>query len=166
MWIRGLEQMMRGEWAEAAETLRLAAAKRDGWGWAVNFGDIWFSDSAARLVHGASLIDSNANARRNGESFMAEAERLLKRGVARTAEARCFGPEGYPWASEIGEALASYRRLNDSCTDLSDWLKAFKSRTTYWCAQVLGGAPPFPPTVKPRREDAAVLTQRLIQLSN
>ena len=74
MWSRGLEQMMRGEWAEAAETLRLAAAKRDGWGWAVNFGDIWFSESAARLVHGASLIDSNANARRNGESFIDEAE--------------------------------------------------------------------------------------------
>ncbi|HBE69466.1 MAG TPA: hypothetical protein DDW52_15080, partial [Planctomycetaceae bacterium] len=57
MWIDGLEQMMRGEWASAAQTLRLAAAKRDGWGWAVNFGDIWFTESAARLVHGATLAN-------------------------------------------------------------------------------------------------------------
>ena len=56
MWIDGLEQMMRSEWAAAAETLSLAAAKKDGWGWAVNYGDIWISESAARLVHGAELV--------------------------------------------------------------------------------------------------------------
>ncbi len=163
MWIDGLEQMMRGEWAAAAETLRLAAAKRDGWGWAVNFGDIWFSESAARLVHGAMLLDSDPEDRTGTESID-EAERLLKRGVTRTAEAGYFGPEGHPWASEIGEALASYRRLTSSSAYTSQWLEAFKMRTTYWCAQVLGGAPPFPPTIRPRREDASDLVQRIVSL--
>ncbi len=31
LWIDGVKQMMRGEWATAAETLRRAAAKVDGW---------------------------------------------------------------------------------------------------------------------------------------
>ncbi|MEL7267527.1 MAG: hypothetical protein AAFP69_22330, partial [Planctomycetota bacterium] len=44
MWIDGVRQMMNGEWAAAAETIHRAAAKKDGWGWAVNFGDIWFSE--------------------------------------------------------------------------------------------------------------------------
>ena len=41
------------------------------------------------------------------------------------------------------------------------WLKQFKSRTVYWCAQVLGGAPPFPPKPRARLEDPEVLISRL-----
>ncbi|MEM8733930.1 MAG: hypothetical protein AAGG44_06905 [Planctomycetota bacterium] len=166
MWIDGLEQMMRGEWAAAVETLRLAATKRDGWGWAVNFGDIWFSESAACLVRGATLVAGGASESGEGATLIDEAEQLLKRGVARTAEAGYFGPEGHPWGCEIGEALKSYRRLSDNRVDTSEWLEQFKLRTTYSCAQVLGGAPPFPPTVRPRRVDASVLEQRLKRLSN
>lgn len=78
-----------------------------------------------------------------------------------TGDARIFGPGGHPWASEIGTALASYRSLRDSGTDATDWLEAFKLRTVYWYAQVLGGAAPFPPKPRPRLEDAAALVQRL-----
>ncbi|MEM9364581.1 MAG: hypothetical protein AAGD07_01200 [Planctomycetota bacterium] len=165
LWIDGLEQMMRGEWASAAETLSLAAAKREGWGWAVNFGDIWFSESAAWLVQGAMLVDRNSNDDAEGAKLIDEAERLLKRGVARTATADYFGPEGHPWATEIGEALASYRKLRDTRADTSEWLRAFQLRTTYWCAQALGGAAPFPPPVRPRREDASALVQRIVGLN-
>ncbi|MEM6733589.1 MAG: hypothetical protein AAF658_18665, partial [Myxococcota bacterium] len=97
MWIDGLKQMMRGEWAAAAETLRLAADKRDGWGWAVNFGDIWFSESAARLVHGAELATLNPADGSQGGEWIHEAERLLEKGIARTNEAAYFGPVGHPW---------------------------------------------------------------------
>jgi hypothetical protein len=55
MWVDGVAQMMRGEWSAAAETLSLAAAKKDGWGWGVNSGDIWIAEAAARLVRGAEL---------------------------------------------------------------------------------------------------------------
>ncbi|MGF1469570.1 MAG: hypothetical protein ACFCGT_25900 [Sandaracinaceae bacterium] len=161
MWIDGVEQMMRGEWAAAAETLRLAAAKKDGWGWAVNCGDIWLAESAARLVHGAELAARHGAQGGDGARWIAEAERLLERGVTRADEARIFGPEGHPWASEIGAALASYRSLRDSGTDVADWLDALKLRTAFWCAQVLGGAPPFPPKPRPRLDDAAALMQRL-----
>lgn len=166
MWIDGLEQMMRGEWAAAAETLRLAAAKKDGWGWAVNFGDIWFSEAAARLAYGAGLVASEQSDAEDGERWIAEAEQALGKGVARTAEAGVFGSKGHPWAVELGAALTSYRRLGESSADITDWLKAFQLRTVYWCAQALGGAAPFPPKPRPRREDAAALVSRLAGLGD
>jgi hypothetical protein len=153
LWIDGVTQMMRGDWAAAVETLRRAAAMKDGWGWAVNHGDIWMSEAAARLVHGAELGQSE------GAPWIAEAERVLALSVARTEASRAFGPEGHPWASEIGVALDDYRRSRG--TDTGAWLEAYKLRTVYWCAQVLGGAPPFPPQPRPRHEDAVALVQRL-----
>ena len=75
--------MMRGEWAAAAETLRLAADKKDGWGWGVNNGDIWIAESAARLVLLAELerdVDVTQP--------LADVARLLERGAARAAEVR------------------------------------------------------------------------------
>ncbi len=161
MWIDGVERMMRGEWAAAAETLRLAGANMDGWGWAVNYGDIWISESAARLVHGAELAARGGAENNDGARWVTEAARLLGRGVARADEARAFGPQGHPWAFEIDAALAAYRSLQDNGADASDWLEAFKLRTVYWCAQVLGGAAPFPPKPRPRLEDAAALARRL-----
>jgi hypothetical protein len=161
MWIDGVEQMMRGQWAAAAETLRLAAAKKDGWGWAVNYGDIWLAESAARLVHGAEIAAPSGAEDSDRARGIAEAARLLERSVTRAEEAGVFGSEGHPWASEIGAALASYRSLLESGNDVTDWLEALKLRTAYWGAQVLGGAAPFPPRPRPRLEDAAGLVRRL-----
>lgn len=161
MWIDGLKQMMRGERAAAAETLRLAAAKKDGWGWAVNYGDIWLSESAARLVHGAGLAARGGAEKGDGARWVAEAARLLEKCVARADEARVFGPEGHPWAAELGAALAAYHRLQDRGADTTAWREALELRTVYWCAQALGGAAPFPPKPRPRLEDAAALVRRL-----
>jgi len=161
IWSDAIKQMMQGEWQSAAETLRLAAEKKDGWGWAVNFGDIWISESAARLIHGAELSTRGGADDGDGTLWIAEAARLLKRGMARSEEAQIFGPQGHPWASDIGAALAAYHSLQDSGADTTRWLEAFKARTVYWCAQVLGGAAPFPPTPRPRLEDAAALIRRI-----
>lgn len=150
----GLEQMMRGEWAAAAETLRQAAAKKDGWGWAVNYGDIWIAETAARLVHGAGLIARDGAADGEGEAYIADAARLLERASERADESGAFGPDGHPWASEVDAAL-------DSFDAGEDWLEAFELRTAYWCAQALGGAAPFPPKPSPRLEHAAALVRRL-----
>ncbi|MEL6338602.1 MAG: hypothetical protein AAFQ65_01710 [Myxococcota bacterium] len=161
LWIDGVEQMMRGQWATAADTLHRAAAQQDGWGWAVNYGDIWLSESAARIVHGAELTTRDGDRDREGARWIAEAARLLEKAVARVHDAGVFGTDGHPWASEIQAALDAYHDLQASGTDATEWLKTFKSRTLYWCAQVLGGAAPFPPQPKPRLEDAAALVQRL-----
>jgi len=154
MWNDGAAQMLRGEWAAAADTLRLAAAEKDGWGWAVNYGDIWLAEAAARLVHGAQLAARGED----GAPWVAEAARLLARAEERSEESGAFGPDGHPWASEIDAALASY---SPGDRGAAEWLEAFELRTQYWCAQILGGAAPFPPTLRPRLEDAAELVRRL-----
>ena len=145
LWIEGTEQMMRGEWAAAAETLRRGAALKDGWGWAVNYGDLWMSEAAARMIHGAE--------RAADEEWVAEAARLLEQAAERAEET--FGAEGHPWASELDAALAAYEGPSAA------WLARLKERTVYWCAQVLAGAPPFPPQPQPRLEDAGELVRRL-----
>lgn len=119
------------------------------------------SNGAARLVHGVELLTCNEANDSEGMQWIAEAARLMDLGEERTEEAQFFGPAGHPWAVEIGEALATYQRLRDKGTDIADWLEAFKERTTYWCAHILSGTPPFPPKPRPRREDAAVLARRL-----
>lgn len=151
MWMQGADQMMRGGWVAAAETMRLAAAKKDGWGWAVNYGDIWIAEAAARLLHGATL-DA-----KEGAPWVAEAARLLEQAEERATESGVFGPAGHPWAAEVDAALESY----EPGTGMSAWRETFEQRTVFWCAQVLGGAAPFPPKVRARREDAAELVRRL-----
>jgi len=161
MWNDGIKQMMRGEWAPAAETFRLAAAKMDGWGWAVNYGDIWLSESVARLIHSIELAACDEGKDSDEGQWLGKVTGLLDKSVKRSDESGVFGSVGHPWASEVGAAIASYRNLRNSGTDTGDWLKAFKLRTMYWCAQVLGGAAPFPPKLRPRLEDAAELVHRL-----
>ena len=39
MWMDGAQHMMNGQWQTAIKVLNAAAAKKDGWGWAVNYGD-------------------------------------------------------------------------------------------------------------------------------
>ena len=192
-WIDGLEQMMAAagkgddggrnwtDWAAAAETFRRAATQKDGWGWAVNYGEIWMSEAAARLVVGAKLamVEGGAAAAARAEGaqpWVTQASELLERGGARANEGSAFGPAGHPWAAEIGAALAACRESikeltcsgDDACADAAaavahfeSWLGDFKLRTLYWCAQALGGAAPFPPQPRVRLEDAAALRMRL-----
>ena len=127
----------------------------------MNYGDIWISEAAARLVHGAELAVRDEMEGGDSVRWIAEAARLLGKGVARASEGHAFGTKGHPWACEIGMALASYRGLRDDGADTADWLEQFKLRTVYWCAQVLGGATPFPPEPRPRLEDEATLVRRL-----
>ena len=160
MWVEGIELMRRGEWAAAAEKMRLAAAKKEGWGWAVNYGDIWISESVARLIYGAGL-----DAEEEAEEWIAEAERLLERGMERSGESGVFTARGHPWGSEIRSALVEYQNVRGHHAAFNKWLTELKLRTDYWCAQVLGGAEPFPPQVRARRGDASTLVHRLKTLS-
>ena len=72
-----------------------------------------------------------------------------------------FASKGHPWTTELSKALKSYRRLQKADLDSTEWLEELKLRTNYWCAQVLAGAFPFPPKLKPRSEDMEELKQRL-----
>ena len=96
-----------------------------------------------------------------GARWISDAARVLKKGIDRTVEAKYFGPEGHPWAAEIEHALAIYAEAKYPQGDLEKWLSSFKSKTHFWCSQILGGAHPFPPTPRPRLEDKAALIQQL-----
>ena len=161
MWAEGAQQMMRGEWALAVETMRLAAEKKEGWGWAVNYGDIWLAESAARIVIGVTIATGNESKPDEAARWFTDATQLLQKCEARSEESAAFGPAGHPWASEVRAALDTYHVLQKSGADATEWLESFKLRTTYWCAQILGGASPFPPKLRPRHEDAAELIRRL-----
>ena len=151
MWMDGVREMIQGEWYKAANILCEAAAKKDGWGWAVNYGDIWISESTARLIHGATLAIQSKTDQTESEQWISEAKNLLTRSLMRVKESGDFGSEGHPWADEVSEALETYERIRDNDGDISEWLANFKLRTVYWCAQILGGAYPFPPKPKPRQ---------------
>ncbi len=181
LWMDGIELMMRADWSTAMQILRRAAAKKNGWGWAVNYGDIWLSEAAAQLVLGAQRetnTGSHAHDVFQGHDeediqagleaqgiraplWIAHVERLVQKSVERTDEAGAFGLQGHPWAIEIAEAVAAYRSLWARGADTAQWLEAFKQCTIYWCAQVLSGTPPFPPKPRPRLGDAATLVRRL-----
>ncbi len=161
LWIDGMQQMLDGEWLVAAETFRCAAALQDGWGWAVNHGDIWMGEAAARLIHGALRAARTEGPDAEAVQSISESVRLLAKAVRRVNEAGVFGPRGHPWTAELTAALHAYRGLANQGADTTAWLDAFQQRTVYWCAQVLGGAPPFPPQPRPRLEAAAALMARL-----
>ena len=155
----GLQQMLRGAWPEAVETLRRAADLKDGWGWAVNYGDIWMAEAAARLVHGADLAGHGEASGEQSRSWVTEAERVLGKALTRSTEAQVFGATGHPWAAEIREAVAAYHALQGA--DPTLWRASLEERTLYWCGQALSGMPPFPPRPRPRRVDAAALAEQL-----
>lgn len=69
MFFEGMRLMERGQWQAAVAVLSRAAAKKDGWGWAVNQGEIhtalagaelvmWVDEVVAKLVPGAPVSHS------------------------------------------------------------------------------------------------------------
>ncbi|MCH2204397.1 MAG: hypothetical protein MK132_00795 [Lentisphaerales bacterium] len=161
MWNDGIKLMMNNEYSAAAEIFKLAAEKKDGWGWAVNYGDIWISQANARLINAVDLLGQNVINTNESELIISEVEKLIEIAKERTEEAGAFVSKGHPWTTELCEALKSYRRLQKADLDTTGWLEELKLRTNYWCAQVLAGAFPFPPKLKPRSEDMEELKQRL-----
>lgn len=161
MWIDGIKLMMKNDWSSAAELLMMASSKKDGWGWAVNHGDIWISEANARLIIAVEFLAKKLINNEESKKLISEVERLLELAAERTEEAGAFGSVGHPWTSEILASLASYRSLQKKGLDTKCWLEELKLRTNYWCAQVLAGVFPFPPKPKPRSEPSLALIKRL-----
>ncbi len=164
MWNDGLQQMMDGHWKAAVETMQRAAAKNDGWGWAVNYGDIWLAEAVARIVCGLSgLSDGLDQQSLKTSDWLTQAEELISKTESRADESGVFVSDGHPWAAEVRQALNRYRDCQDKADDVTAWLENFKLRTLYWCAQVLSGTPPFPPKLRPRMNNADTLVRRLLK---
>ena len=100
MWIDAMKHMMSGEWKKASDLLRRASTKHDGWGWAVNHGDLWYTESLALLMDGAEKsLAEEGGAQDN--AWLTEVTALLEKGASRANAGNAFGPDGHPWVSEI-----------------------------------------------------------------
>ena len=105
MWYDGIELMLQNEWTAAIEVFRAAYDKKEGWGWAVNYGDIWLSEAVALIINGVSSGVKTTNVE-DLEWFKVASE-LVARTQLRSKESGVFGSEGHPWISEINIALES-----------------------------------------------------------
>ncbi|MEE2786684.1 MAG: hypothetical protein VX589_05040 [Myxococcota bacterium] len=161
LWVDGVQHMMRHEWGHAVAIFRRAAQLKDGWGWAVNYGDIWLSEASALMVEGVSQSLGTGQACPDQPPWLTRARQLIERSAGRVDESQAFGPEGHPWVTELRIALVAYDGLMNHGAEVGAWLENFKLRVIYWCAQILGGAAPFPPKPRSRTEDADVLRHRL-----
>ena len=159
MWYDGIELMLHNQWTAAIEIFRSAYAKKEGWGWAVNHGDIWLSEAVAIMIKGAESTPSTTNV--NEIEWINKASELIDRAHLRANESGVFGPEGHPWVSEVNSALESYNILISDGKDSTEWLKGIKSRTIYWCSQVLAGVFPFPPKSRLRLANESTLVDNL-----
>ena len=161
MWMQGAQNLLAGHWQVAIETFQRAAEKKEGWGWAVNYGDIWLGEASAHLVLGAERLIQQVEPSADESMWLHRVQTLLNRAQQRINESGAFGSEGHPWLTEIRNAIHALEGLEKMGADLTGWLADFKQRTMYWSAQILAGADPFPPRVKPRLEDADTLVRRL-----
>ena len=156
MWTDGITAMLKQDYGYAIEIFQLATEKKNGWGWAVNYGDIWLSQAVAILIR---TVISNENS--SDIIWLTEVDELVLKCVKRSEESGIFDSNGHPWANEIVDAVDAYRSLIASQEDLTNWLKNLKARTVYWCSQVLAGVPPFPPRPRERLHTVKELIQRL-----
>ena len=159
MWYDGIELMLRNEWTAAIDLFRLAYAKKEGWGWAVNYGDIWLSEAVSLMIHGAEKhIDKPTL---SDVGWRDTAHDLIQRALARANDSGVFGSEGHPWIHEVYSAHEAYKELISNGRDASEWLEDLKSRTIFWCSQVLAGVFPFPPKSRTRLAQESVLIRNL-----
>ena len=163
MWYDGLEHLLQNEWDPAIEIFQQAALKKDGWGWAVNHGDIWLSEAVARMLQGAEAGLQASDPQ--GTEWLEAAEQLVEKARVRTEGSGVFGPQGHPWVNEVISALESYKHLRSAGEGTESWLDELRSRTIFWCSQVLAGVAPFPPKCRERLADEAVLIERLPSLN-
>ena len=134
MWTDGIEAMLNEEWSYAINIFKLAAEKKSGWGWAVNYGDIWLSEAVATII-----MSVQGDGGHGDSEWLGKVGELILKCVERSEKSGVFDSDGHPWANEILIALDNYQQIKSDNNSLDGWLTNFKGRTVYWCSQVLAG---------------------------
>jgi hypothetical protein len=159
MWYDGIELVLKNDWQAAIEVFRAAADKKEGWGWAVNHGDIWISEAVAIIMQ--AVEGELKKSKVNDSAWLDNANELIQRAKMRADESGVFGNNGHPWITEVGLALDAYNGLVASDNNLDLWYEEFNARMIYWCSQVLAGISPFPPQVRARLASESMLIEML-----
>ena len=156
MWTDGIEAMLNEEWSYAINIFKLAAEKKSGWGWAVNYGDIWLSEAVATII-----MSVQGDGGHGDSEWLGKVGELILKCVERSEKSGVFGSDGHPWANEILMGLYNYQQIKSDNNSLDGWLTNFKGRTVYWCSQVLAGMAPFPPRARKRIAPVEELIKRI-----
>ena len=159
MWYDGIELMLQKQWSTAIEIFKAAYDKKEGWGWAVNYGDIWLSEAVALIINGVESGIKTTNLEEL--EWFNKANELVDNASLRSNNSGVFGTEGHPWISEVTSALESLENLISKGKDITSWLDEFNSLTVYWCSQVLAGVFPFPPRERTRLASESTLIENL-----
>ncbi len=162
MWVDAAKRMMKRQWQQAMDLLQEAALKKEGWGWAVNYGDIWIAEAQARIVLAAqqALLSKHIPPMPPGSEPRIQTQALLDQARTRAEESGVFADKGHPWISEVQTALNTLSSIQQA-SELATWLETFIQRCDYWCAQILAGMPPFPPQPRARLVDKELLRQAM-----
>ena len=153
VWYEGLDQVIEGDYDTAIQTFRVAASKKEGWGWGVNHGDMYIAEAAALLLHGAHQIRSIKHLR-EGHKSLEEIQGLLDKAKERwNYDAASSSNVEHPWAMDIRKALNEHSDLLRDNASTKAFIESFKERTVLWCTHAIQGFSPFPPKVKPRQQD-------------
>lgn len=155
MWMDGLSRLLQSQWSGARSILDHAAAKQDGWGWGVNFGEIWIAAASARILEVASLQRGRGQGNSNNAAPSDDVKALLAEALSLMEQARARRAD-HPWLGYNTAALDAYRNLLRQGQDTSEWQREFTERTAGWCSEILTLVQP-----KQRRESAMSVAQRL-----
>ena len=159
MWYDGSELLLEDKWEEAIKIFQEAAVKKEGWGWAVNYGDIWVSEAVATMIKGAH--ETPIATKLEDIDWIENVEKLISQAATRANDSGVFESKGHPWINEVDSALKSYKYLIDNNKDTNSWIDEIKGRTIYWCSQILAGYFPFPPKCRERIANEADLIESL-----
>ena len=159
MWYDGSELLLENKWDEAIKIFQEASVKKEGWGWAVNYGDIWISEAVALMIKGAH--ETSDTTKIQDIDWIEKVELLIAKATARSNDSKAFGDKGHPWINEVNSALKSYKHLIDENKDTTSWIDDIKGRTVYWCSQILAGYFPFPPKCRDRITSESELIENL-----
>ena len=161
MWYHGIENLLDDDWDAAIDVFQRASDMKEGWGWAVNYGDIWLSEAVAVMISGAHQNQTGASMEQN---WVGRAGELINQAQVRSDKSGAFGKKGHPWVNELNASLLAYQKRASKGKSTEKWLNELKTRTLFWCSQVLGGVFPFPPKAAERAVSEAVLVDALQNL--
>ena len=92
MWYYGSELLLEDKWEEAIKIFQEASGKKEGWGWAVNYGDIWVSEAVATMIKGAH--ETPTATKLEDIDWIENVEKLISQAATRANDSGVFENKG------------------------------------------------------------------------
>ena len=80
---------------------------KEGWGWAVNYGDIWLSEAVAVMISGAHQSQGGASVE---QDWVGRAGELINKAQVESDKSGAFGKKSHPWVNELKASLTRLQK--------------------------------------------------------